>query len=111
MTTLDRSLIRQYSSLVRLGYFDPAGMQPYRALDFSNVGTPEAQQLAYQAAVEGITLLKNDGILPLYITSETSIALIGDWANATTQMQGNYHGVAPCETCLLRKPLPSTNNP
>ena len=45
--------------------------------------------------MEGITLLKNDGTLPLEITSKMTIALVGDWANATTQMQGNYAGVAP----------------
>ncbi|KAK4995597.1 hypothetical protein LTR66_004626 [Elasticomyces elasticus] len=95
ITTLDRALIRQYSSLVRLGYFDPADVQPYRALNFGNVDTPQAQRLAYQAAVEGITLLKNDGTLPLSVKPESSIAMIGGWANATTQMQGNYYGIAP----------------
>lgn len=52
--------------------------------------------------MEGITLLKNDGTLPLTnIGNGTRIALIGGWANATTQMQGNYAGVAP----YLHSPL------
>ncbi|KAI7368956.1 1,4-beta-D-xylosidase [Hortaea werneckii] len=93
-STLDQALIRQYSSLVRLGYFDGMSV-PYRSLDFSDVNTPNAQQLAYRAAAEGVTLLKNDGLLPLNIGSDQTIALIGDWANATTQMQGNYEGPAP----------------
>jgi beta-D-xylosidase 4 len=80
--------------LFRLGYFDPAERQPFRKLNWSDVNTPNSQDLAKQAAVEGIVLLKNDGILPLKSTKET-IAVIGPWANATTQMQGNYHGVAP----------------
>lgn len=88
-------MIRQYSSLVKLGYFDPVSATPYRSLGWSDVSTPPSEQLALKAAVSGITLLKNDGTLPLSITSSDSIALIGDWANATTQMQGNYHGVAP----------------
>ena len=110
-TQLKAALTRQYASLVRrvhricifmlvlisiisLGYFDPVEFQPYRTYGWDNVNTPEAQQLAYQAAVEGIVLLKNDGTLPLS-SSVKKIALIGPWANATTQMQGNYEGIAP----------------
>ncbi|KAI0673711.1 glycoside hydrolase family 3 protein [Trametes maxima] len=91
---LRRAAIRQYASLVRLGYFDPAASQPYRQLGWSDVSTPQAQQLAHTAAVEGIVLLKNDGVLPLSKRSR-KLALIGPWANATTLMQGNYQGVAP----------------
>lgn len=69
-------------------------MQPYRQLGWSDVNTPSAQALAYQAAVEGIVLVKNDGTLPLK-SHIKNIAFIGPWANATTQMQGNYEGVAP----------------
>lgn len=94
-STLDQALIRQYSSLIRLGYFDSPTKQPYRQLTFTNVSTPSAKALAYRAAVESITLLKNDGLLPLQLSPTSSIALIGDWANASTQMQGNYAGVAP----------------
>ncbi|KAL9617661.1 MAG: hypothetical protein Q9160_007578 [Pyrenula sp. 1 TL-2023] len=90
---VNQALIRQYSSLVKLGYFDPPN-STYRSLAFSDVSTPASEQLTYKAAVEGITLLKNDGTLPLNLGSISSMAIIGDWANATTQMQGNYEGVA-----------------
>jgi beta-D-xylosidase 4 len=112
-TDLRTALVHQYASLVRygarayanidvrlliqcssLGYFDPEDQQPYRTYNWSSVNIPAAQQLAYQAAVEGIVLLKNDGTLPLS-SGIKNIALIGPWANATAQMQGNYFGVAP----------------
>lgn len=93
-TDLRTALVHQYASLVRLGYFDPEDQQPYRTYNWSSVNIPAAQQLAYQAAVEGIVLLKNDGTLPLS-SSIKNIALIGPWANATAQMQGNSFGAAP----------------
>lgn len=93
--TLNQALIRLYSSLIRLGWFDPPAEQPYRQLSWSDVSTPYAEQLALTAAEESIVLLKNDGLLPLSIGSIGSVALIGDWSNASTQMQGDYHGVAP----------------
>jgi xylan 1,4-beta-xylosidase len=95
MTTealLDQALTRLYSSLVQLGYFTPS---EYTELGWTNVGTSSAQALALTAAEEGITLLKNDGILPLSSKLSGTVAVIGPWANATTQMQGNYQGTAP----------------
>ncbi|RDL41531.1 uncharacterized protein BP5553_01510 [Venustampulla echinocandica] len=94
ISTLDRSLIRRYASLVRLGYFDPPSKQPYRQLTFADVSTNASQSLALKAAENGIVLLKNDGTLPLS-SSIKSVAIVGPWANATKQMQGNYYGAAP----------------
>jgi beta-D-xylosidase 4 len=96
-TVLDKALIRQYSSLVRLGWFDPPAQQPYRQIGWNAVATNASQQLAYKAAVEGVVLLKNDGVLPLSLKSSPSIGIFGDWANATTQMLGNYAGIPKYE--------------
>jgi beta-D-xylosidase 4 len=94
-SVVDKAVVRQYSSLIRLGYFDDASKQPYRALNWSAVDTKKSRDLAYKAAVEGVTMLKNDGIFPLNLREGSSIAVVGDWANATRKMQGNYLGRAP----------------
>jgi beta-D-xylosidase 4 len=86
---MDQALTRLYHALFNVGYFDSS---PYQNLGWSDVGTPDAQQLAYQAAVEGIVLLKNDGVLPA--KHPRNVALIGPYANATVQMQGTYSGIA-----------------
>ncbi|KAG5950580.1 hypothetical protein E4U53_004816 [Claviceps sorghi] len=91
-TVLDKSLIRLYSALIKVGYFDP--VPEYNSLSWADVNTTKAQKLAYQAAVDGMTLLKNDGTLPISTDLE-KIAVIGPWVNVTKQMQGNYDGTAP----------------
>nr|OQO22580.1 hypothetical protein B0A51_11843 [Rachicladosporium sp. CCFEE 5018] len=93
---LDQALNRLYSALFTVGYFDGS---KYDTLDWSDVGTPEAEATAYKAAVEGMTLLKNDkSFLPLSSGGKAKAALIGPYANATTQMQGDYSG--PPKTIL-----------
>ncbi|KAJ5725042.1 exo-1-4-beta-xylosidase xlnD [Penicillium malachiteum] len=92
-TEIERGVIRLYANLVRLGYFE-GNTSAYRDLDWSDVTTTNAWNISYEAAVESIVLLKNDGFLPLS-QKVRSVALIGPWANATTQMQGNYYGDAP----------------
>ncbi|KAJ7163622.1 glycoside hydrolase family 3 protein [Mycena crocata] len=91
---IEKTLVRQYASLVRLGYFDSADKQPYRQLTWDDVSTPSSEKLAYTVAAEGIVLLKNDGTLPLKKNLK-KMALIGPWGNATEGMQGNYYGTAP----------------
>lgn len=96
--TLDQALTRLYSALFTVGYFD--GESKYKSISWSDVSTATTQSLAYEAAVEGMTLLKNDGILPLR-RNFSKVAVIGPWANATTQLLGGYQGNAP----FLNSPL------
>lgn len=96
---LNLSLTRVYASFVELGLFDPIESQSYRQIAFDAVNTPDTQKLARKAATSGMALLKNlKETLPLQVLSgkELSVALVGDWVNATVQMTGgNYAGPAP----------------
>ncbi|KAK8008826.1 hypothetical protein PG991_011377 [Apiospora marii] len=99
---LDRSTIRRYASMVRLGWFDAAAGQPYRRLAWADVATPEAKALALRAAVEGIVLLQNKGDNTLPLGSEPKkVAVIGPLGSATTQLQGNYFGRAQSVTSVV----------
>jgi beta-D-xylosidase 4 len=63
---IDRALVRTFTILVRLGWFDPPEQQPYRQLNQDNVNTVNAQLVALQSAQESIVLLKNlNNELPL----------------------------------------------
>ncbi|GLA25712.1 hypothetical protein AnigIFM63326_002480 [Aspergillus niger] len=100
---IEQGVIRLYTTLVQAGYFDSnttKANNPYRDLSWSDVLETDAWNISYQAATQGIVLLKNsNNVLPLnekaYPPSNTTVALIGPWANATTQLLGNYYGNAP----------------
>ncbi|KAF2183990.1 glycoside hydrolase family 3 protein [Zopfia rhizophila CBS 207.26] len=99
---IDKALERQYEGLVRAGYFDPAQNDPYRELGWRDVNTEEAHELARGSATDGIVLPKNDGTLPINLTRNQSVAVIGFWANdSETRMLGNYNGRPP----VYRTPL------
>lgn len=95
---MDEALTRLYTALFSVGYFDGG---KHHTLGWANVSTEHATELAYKAAVEGMTLLRNDGLLPLRSAEYKSVAVVGPYANATTEMQGDYAGKAP----FLRSPL------
>jgi beta-D-xylosidase 4 len=58
---LDQARERHYETLLSLVYFDSADDNPYQALSWSDVSTPEAQKFARQSAADIIVLLKNNG--------------------------------------------------
>jgi len=93
-STVNTALIRLYEGLIRAGYFDGESAV-YASLGASDLNTPGAQSLAFQAAVDGIVMLKNDRTLPLKLSSNSKLALIGFWADNQSKLQGGYSGKAP----------------
>jgi hypothetical protein len=51
---------------MRLGLFDPSDDQPYTKLSWSEVNTPAHQQLALEAARQGIVSVGLLFVIPLY---------------------------------------------
>ncbi len=99
---IDRSLGRTLATRFKLGMFDPPAEVPYAAIPVTLVGSPEHRQLAYEAAVKSIVLLKNKGnILP--IRAETrKIMLVGPNAASIDVLLGNYYGMNNSLTTLLQ---------
>lgn len=106
MDVVNRAVARAYGGKLRVGYFDPPTTNPYRNISWSAVNTPASRSLARKSATSGMTLLKNlNSTLPLKSPDgcgkNLSIALVGEWANATLDMIAGYSGIPP----FLHSPL------
>ncbi|KAL5992193.1 Beta-D-xylosidase 4 [Asimina triloba] len=96
-SVIDNAISNNFAVLMRLGFFDgdPSKL-PYGDLGPKDVCTQENQELAREAARQGIVLLKNTaGSLP-FSTAIKTVAVIGPNANVTETMIGNYHGNVLC---------------
>ncbi|MED6223401.1 Endo-1,4-beta-xylanase 2 [Stylosanthes scabra] len=96
--SVTNAVSNNFATLMRLGFFDgDPSKQPYGNLGPKDVCTDANQELAREAARQGIVLLKNNkGSLPLNAKAIKSLAVIGPNANATRTMIGNYEGI-PCK--------------
>jgi len=92
--TVDVSLRRLAKIQMRLGLFAPKAAQPYfdkARYGIDQIDTPAHQQLAYEAALQSIVLLKNDAqTLPL--KKGLKIALVGPHVHGNEVFLSNYHG-------------------
>ncbi|KAJ1696208.1 hypothetical protein LUZ63_004720 [Rhynchospora breviuscula] len=96
---LDRALQNLFSVRMWLGLFDgnPNRYPPYGSIRSDQVCSQDHQNLALQAALDGIVLLKNtESVLPLLKSQVSSLAVIGPNANNFTVLLGNYAG-PPCK--------------
>ena len=90
---LDVSLRRLFTARMRLGMFDPPEMVPYAKTPDSEIDSAEHRQLALKVARESMTLLKNDGTLPLGASAK-KILVVGPLAESVQVLHGNYAGTA-----------------
>jgi beta-glucosidase len=88
MALVDRAVRRVLEQKFRLGLFEHPYADPERAERAMH--SEEHQQLALDAAREGIVLLKNDGNLLPLSKSLKSIAVIGPDADSASNLFGDY---------------------
>lgn len=86
--TLDESVRRVLRIKFQLGLFDEPLVDPAKAEEI--VRCPSHRALAYEAACKSMTLLKNDGILPLKPGNVRRIGVFGPAADVLTL--GDYSG-------------------
>lgn len=94
-SAVDKAVSNNFATLMRLGFFDGNPSKAiYGKLGPKDVCTSKHQELAREAARQGIVLLKNSkGSLPLSPTAIKTLAVIGPNANVTKTMIGNYEGI------------------
>lgn len=91
--TIDERLANLFITRFELGLFDPPSMNPYNAIPEEVVNSDEHSEIAYEAAVKSLVLLKNNGALPLQKDIRT-LYVVGPQANNSEVLLGNYFGMS-----------------
>ena len=89
---IDLSVYRLMLARMKLGMFDPIELVPYAQIPFELNNRKAHDDLALKMAQKSMTLLKNDGILPLNKNFIKKIAVIGPNADNINALRGNYYG-------------------
>jgi len=98
---IDRALARTLATRFKLGMFDPAEVVPYAATPMSVVRCEAHRQLAHEAAVKSVVLLKNArNLLPIR-DDVRSLCVIGPSAASVEVLLGNYYGMSESLITLM----------
>ncbi|HIZ56899.1 MAG TPA: glycoside hydrolase family 3 C-terminal domain-containing protein [Firmicutes bacterium] len=97
---LDRALYSILLCRFHLGEFDPPEDNPYANTPFSVVECDAHRALNRRAAQEGMTLLKNDGLLPLNMEKVKKVAVIGPLADKN--YRDWYTGISSYEFSVFK---------
>ena len=98
---VDRALARTLATRFKLGMFDPPDLVPYASIPPEIIGCEAHRDLAYEAAVKSVVLLKNDrGLLPLS-PDLRRVQVVGPTAAAVDALLGSYFGLNERMTTLV----------
>lgn len=87
-----QAAIRMYTTKMQLGML--ADDCEYDKIEYEVNDCKEHRQLALEASIKSMVLLKNDGILPLDKSKLKTIGIIGPTADSKVVLEGNYNGTA-----------------
>ena len=89
---IDTAVYRLFLARMKLGMFDPDEMVSYAQTSFNINNSQKHDELSLKTALNSMTLLKNNGVLPIDIDSIKKIAVVGPNADNINALLGNYHG-------------------
>ncbi|GAA6241641.1 glycoside hydrolase family 3 C-terminal domain-containing protein [Bacteroides fragilis] len=98
--TIDQALTRVLTARFKLGEFDPMELVPYNHYNKKLLAGKKFAELAYEAAVKSVVLLKNENLLPLSKEKTKSVAVVGPFADHN--YLGGYSGQPPYSVTLLK---------
>lgn len=96
---IDESLLRLLEARLSLGELFDDGDSEWSSLGQADICSPDHKQLALDAARKSMTLLKNNGILPL--SPDAKIMVMGPNAADSVMQWGNYNGFPTHTTSIL----------
>ncbi len=91
---LDEALVNIYTTRFKLGILGDAKDCPFNDIDFLECDSAAHRAFNLKVALSSITMLKNDGTLPLNKGELKNVAVIGPNANSRRALVGNYEGTA-----------------
>ncbi|MDC0623273.1 glycoside hydrolase family 3 C-terminal domain-containing protein, partial [Flavobacteriaceae bacterium] len=89
---IDTAVYRLFLARMKLGMFDPAEIVSYAQIPFDINNSQKHDELSLKTAMSSMTLLKNNGVLPIDINKINKIAVVGPNADNINALLGNYHG-------------------
>lgn len=89
---IDLAVYRVLLGRMKLGMFDPAENVPFTQIPIEVNDSKAHDEVALKMAQKSMTLLKNDGVLPLNRKKTKHIAVVGPNAKSLVALRSNYNG-------------------
>ena len=97
---ITEAAVRLFTTRFMLGLF--ADDCEFDAIPYTACDTEENNALALEAAEKCMTLVKNDGALPLDAAKIRTLAVVGPNADSVEALIGNYHGTSARHVTFLQ---------